>query len=106
MEWSIESRGSHAGRLLFAGMRWAVRKERPVSNFARTLGSLRRQRDLTLDGLALSSGVHKSQLSRYERGLRPSLDAIHHIACALGVAPDSLVDAAFADLPEPNGDAR
>jgi len=69
-----------------------------VSNFSSILAAYRRQRGLTKLSLARLSGIHPSQVSRFERGLRPPIEAIHRIASALNVPPAELADAAFADI--------
>ena len=66
--------------------------------FGTRLRALRRERAFTLASLADASQISKAQLSRYERGLRPSLDAIGRLAPVLGVSVGDLAMAAAADL--------
>lgn len=53
---------------------------------------LRRDRDLTLEDVAYSSGISASEISKYERGIMlPSITTISKIARAMGVKVDELV---------------
>ncbi|TDB84828.1 XRE family transcriptional regulator [Actinomadura sp. 7K534] len=65
------------------------------------LKRLRRQREITLAGLAEQTGISASTLSRLESGLRrPTLEQLLPLARAYGVSLDELVDA------PPTGDPR
>lgn len=68
-----------------------------MSDFSTQLKELRKERGLSQDELANAVGVHKSHISRYERGLAvPSLEVAQKIAMALGV---SLNELAAQDVP-------
>lgn len=64
--------------------------------FSARLRSLRGQRHLTQLGLAGRSGVHVAQVSRYENGLRPTLEHVVLLARALDVDARELADPALA----------
>lgn len=78
--------------------------------FSFRLRSLRLQRDLTQLALAERSGVHVAQLSRYERGLTPTLGHVVQLAHALSVDVRELSDPvlahAAASVPAPAGGTR
>ena len=57
------------------------------------LRALRRERDITLGGLAEATGISVSTLSRLESGQRrPTLELLLPLARAYGVQPDDLVE--------------
>lgn len=59
--------------------------------FGRRVASLRRERGLSQEKLALNAGLDRSYMGRIERGeVSVSLDKIWGIADALGVAPGDL----------------
>lgn len=61
--------------------------------FADRLKTLRKQRDLSQAQLAQLVGVHQNHIGRYERGeSKPSADALHRLADALGVSTDYLFE--------------
>jgi transcriptional regulator with XRE-family HTH domain len=58
-----------------------------------SLASIRRQRDLTIEHVAVLAGVHKSTISRAERGLqtlRP--ETVVKLSKALNVSPRRLLE--------------
>lgn len=60
--------------------------------FAENLRTARQAADLTQVELAERSGVHVSQLRRYEAGVaEPSMAALRRLAVALSVSADELV---------------
>lgn len=60
--------------------------------FSERLARLRKERGLTQKALAEASGVHATQIQRYESGaFEPTLDALRRLARALAVPADSLV---------------
>jgi len=62
-----------------------------MSDFSTQLKELRKEKGLSQDDLASEVGVHKSHISRYERGLAvPSLEVAHKIATALGISLNEL----------------
>ena len=73
-------------------------------DFAKRLRQLRQQRGLLQAQLAEKVGLHQNQIGRYERGTsHPSGEALKHLADALGVSTDYLIegdvqDAAKADF--------
>jgi transcriptional regulator with XRE-family HTH domain len=67
-----------------------------VPTFSYQLRSLRAKRQLTQAGLAGRSGVHVAQVSRYENGLRPTLEHVVLLARALNVDVRELADPALA----------
>lgn len=61
--------------------------------FGDKLRELRKQKDLSQEGLALKSGLHRTYISDIERGSRNlSLKNIDKIAKALGLTAKSLLD--------------
>jgi transcriptional regulator with XRE-family HTH domain len=61
-------------------------------DFPERLATLRKQRNLTLQGLANLAGVHISQIQRYEAGqAQPALDVVRNLAIALSVSADTLI---------------
>jgi transcriptional regulator with XRE-family HTH domain len=68
------------------------------THFALALGTIRRQKGFTLAALGDRSGIHAATLGRYERGLRPSIEAIGRLSHALDVPAATLADAVFTDL--------
>lgn len=60
--------------------------------FPKRLARLRKERGFTQQGLAEQTGVHLTQIQRYEWGnSQPTLDVIRRLATALGVNSDTLV---------------
>ena len=60
--------------------------------FSERLARLRKERGLTQKALAEASGVHATQIQRYESGaFEPTLDALRRLARALAVSADVLV---------------
>jgi transcriptional regulator with XRE-family HTH domain len=61
-------------------------------SFAMSLKALRTMRGLSLQGLAESSGISKSMISKVERGdVRPSLDVAVRLAEALGSSVSEMI---------------
>lgn len=61
-------------------------------DFPERLAALRKQRNLTLQGLADLAGVHITQIQRYEGGqTQPALDIVRKLAIALSVSADTLI---------------
>jgi transcriptional regulator with XRE-family HTH domain len=61
-------------------------------SFAERLTALRRSLSLTQTQMADATGIHLSQIKRYESGhTQPSLDILRKIALALHVSADLLV---------------
>ncbi len=69
-----------------------------MSQFSHRLVGLRRDRGFTLATLGARAGLHPTQVSRLERGLAPTIEAIGKLAQALDVPAVELADAAIADL--------
>jgi transcriptional regulator with XRE-family HTH domain len=65
-----------------------------VSSLGRKVREIRKQRGLTLDGLAVQSGSSKSYLWELENkeNARPSGEKLAAIAAALGVTSEFLLD--------------
>lgn len=60
--------------------------------FSKKLKELRKNRGLSQDDLAIAIGVHKSHVSRYERGLAlPSIEVADKIATTLKVGIEELI---------------
>lgn len=60
--------------------------------FHERLVALRRSRNLTQQQLADATGVHVSQIKRYEKGsAQPTLGALRKLVLALGVPADTLL---------------
>lgn len=71
--------------------------------FDQRLRSLRQLRGDTLSTLAAKTRrLSPSQISRYERGLRPTVDAIADLAQALDVPVEELAEPVFEKLAEPS----
>jgi transcriptional regulator with XRE-family HTH domain len=70
-----------------------VKKKVPEEiNFHERLAALRKERGLTQMSLAEKTGMHISQIRRYEAGQsQPTLDAIRNLALALSVSSDDLL---------------
>jgi transcriptional regulator with XRE-family HTH domain len=67
--------------------RWMI-----TMSFADRLTALRRSLNLTQTQMAEATGIHLSQIKRYESGhTQPSLDILRKIALALHVSADLLV---------------
>jgi transcriptional regulator with XRE-family HTH domain len=65
----------------------------PRHQFARNLRALRQERGLSIEGLGEAAGLHFTQISRYERGVRePKVTAIVRLPHGLGVPPARLFD--------------
>jgi transcriptional regulator with XRE-family HTH domain len=63
----------------------------------RALGELRRERGLTQEALALSTGVHRNYIGGIERGERsPTVERVAVLASALGVSLAELFNRAEA----------
>ena len=61
-------------------------------DFPERLALLRKERALTLQGLASLTGVHITQIQRYEAGqTQPTLDVVRKLAIALSVSADTLI---------------
>jgi transcriptional regulator with XRE-family HTH domain len=61
-------------------------------DFPERLARLRKQRSLTLQGLADLADVHITQIQRYEAGqTQPTLDVVRKLAIALSVSADTLI---------------
>lgn len=61
-------------------------------DFPERLAALRKERGLTLQGLADQTGVHITQIQRYEGGqTQPTLDVVRKLAIALSVSADTLI---------------
>ena len=64
----------------------------PRGQFAVNLRRLREDAELTQDGLSDLSGLHSTEISRLERGVRdPRLSTIVRLARALRVEPAQLL---------------
>jgi len=60
--------------------------------FPERLARIRKQQGLTQQALAEATGVHVTQIQRYEWGnSQPTLDVLRKLAIALGVDSDTLV---------------
>lgn len=60
--------------------------------FPQRLAALRKQQRLTQQALAELTGVHLTQIQRYEKGdTQPTLDVIRKLALALAVSADALI---------------
>ncbi len=67
---------------------------RPEDAFGLVLRSLRQERGMSQETLALDSNLDRTFISLLERGLRqPSLRTIIQLARSLGLAPEDLVAA-------------
>ena len=64
----------------------------PREQFAANLRRLREAAELTQDALSDRSGLHATEISRLERGVRdPRLSTVVRLARALGVEPALLL---------------
>jgi transcriptional regulator with XRE-family HTH domain len=74
-----------------------------VASFSVRLRQLRQQHGLSLQQLAALTGIHTTQLGRFERGLQPRIDAIVRIAKAFNTDVHELanpvLDQAVANSP-------
>lgn len=69
----------------------AKQKEAVGRRFARNAASLRRRSGLSQDETAERAGLHRTQVSLLERGLRiPQLDTIVQLAGGIGAEPCEL----------------
>jgi DNA-binding XRE family transcriptional regulator len=66
--------------------------------FANRVCELRKANGLTQQQLAVRCGLTLGQISRFENGLRPSLEAIVHVARGLGVNAIDLASLVCAQL--------
>jgi len=63
-----------------------------VMTFPKRLSRIRKEQGLTQQALAEATGVHVTQIQRYEWGnSQPTLDVLRKLAIALGVDSDTLV---------------
>ena len=63
-----------------------------MSDFSKRLKELRNNKGLSQEELANLIGVHKSHISRYERGISiPSIEAATKLANALGISISKFV---------------
>lgn len=63
-----------------------------MSNYAKVITDLRKQKDWSQSDLSNNSGVSREMIGKYERGIAiPSLEAAKKIADAFGVSLDYLV---------------
>lgn len=63
-----------------------------MNMFSENLKKLRKEKGISQDELALKVSVHKTHISRYERGLAaPSIEVAQKIAECLGTSLDFLV---------------
>lgn len=61
-------------------------------DFPERLARLRKERGLTLQGLADLTGVHITQIQRYEGDqTQPTLDVVRKLSIALAVSADTLI---------------
>lgn len=64
----------------------------PVRDFRRRLTALRRHRHLTQQALSDLTGIHLTQIRRYEGGLTlPTFDILRRLCVALAVSGDQLL---------------
>lgn len=69
-----------------------------ADTFPSLLRGLRRKANLTLGQLSerTQPAIHPTQISRFERGLQPSIDDIVRLAKALDVDPRELAESVLA----------
>jgi transcriptional regulator with XRE-family HTH domain len=76
----------------------------PEQAFGRALRTLREERGLTQEALALRSGYHPTYISQLERGMQsPSLGTLYRLAQTLLVAPSDFLlrsEGSVDELPE------
>ena len=61
--------------------------------FARNLRAVRQQQGLSIEAVGAAAGLHFTQVSRYERGVRePKVTAIVRLAKGLGVPVSQLFE--------------
>lgn len=64
-----------------------------IATFARNVATTRTQRQLSQTEVSSRSGIHATEVSRIERGLRdPRLSTVIRLAHALEVRPARLLD--------------
>jgi transcriptional regulator with XRE-family HTH domain len=64
-----------------------------VAAFARNVKALRARRGLSQSQVSTRSGIHNTEISRIERGLRdPRMSTLIRLARALKTAPSRLLD--------------
>lgn len=65
----------------------------PLIVLAQNMREQRRRRGMSQEALAQASGIHSSEVSRIERGVRePRLSTLVHLARALQVTPSDLLE--------------
>jgi transcriptional regulator with XRE-family HTH domain len=68
-------------------------RARAVALFAEDVARVRRERKLSQSQVSRRSGIHVTEVSRIERGLRdPHLSTLIRLACALEVQPGTLLE--------------
>jgi transcriptional regulator with XRE-family HTH domain len=68
-------------------------RARTVALFAEDVARVRRERQLSQSQVSRRSGIHVTEVSRIERGLRdPRLSTLIRLACALEVQPGTLLE--------------
>jgi transcriptional regulator with XRE-family HTH domain len=76
----------------------------PEQAFGRVLRTLREERGLTQEALALQSGYHATYISQLERGMQsPSLGTLYRLARTLTISPSEFLlrsEAAVDELPD------
>jgi transcriptional regulator with XRE-family HTH domain len=64
-----------------------------AERFGANLARCRRAADLSQDDLGFRAGLHRTEISKLERGLRlPRIDTIIKLAGALQIEPGALLD--------------
>jgi transcriptional regulator with XRE-family HTH domain len=67
-------------------------KAQPVEAFGRVLRSLRKERGLSQEGLALEADLQRNYVSLIERGInQPTITTIFKLALALKVRPSEMI---------------
>jgi len=67
-------------------------KTQPGAAFGRVLRSLRKERGLSQEGLALEADLQRNYVSLIERGInQPTITTIFKLALALKVRPSELI---------------